>query len=250
MTEHVLQSISDDGIATVTLNRPEAMNALTPAMLDTLAETLEKWAGDSAIRVIVITGSGKAFCAGLDLKAMNDLTPENGQVSDTVDIPGRWLTTAIVNAPQPVIAKINGFCFTGGLEMALACDLLYAADKAKLGDTHAKWGIKPSWGMSQRLPRRVGPLLARELSYTARFVSGEEAANIGLVNATVTTEQLDAHVANICQQILANSPGSIAAYKDLYEQTDGLPLAAGLNYEAETRYPISDTAERLAEFIR
>jgi len=247
--DHVLLEITGP-VATITLNRPEALNALTPAMLQRLCELFTQLGDDEAIKVIVFTGAGKAFTAGVDLKSLNKITPVNGQISDKVDKPGQKLTQIMSDLPKPIIGKVNGFCFTGGLELALACDLLYAANEAKLGDTHAKWGIRPSWGMSQRLPRRVGTLMAREMTYTARFVGGEEAARIGLVNQAVPREELDATVAKVCEQIVDNSSETVTACKNLYHATDGMSLQDGLNYEWSTIYPISDTAERLAEFIK
>lgn len=239
-----------DGIATITLNRPDALNALTPAMLETLCDQFAALGNDKSIKVIVLTGAGKAFTAGVDLKSLNTITPINGKISDEIDKPGQQLTQIIDGLPKPVIAKVNGFCFTGGLELALACDLLYAADEAKLGDTHAKWGIRPSWGMSQRLPRRVGVLKAKEMTYTARFVSGTEAQQIGLVNQSVPRDELDDLVAGVCNQIISNSAATLTACKDLYRATDGLELQAGLQYEWSTNYDIADTAERLADFIK
>ena len=123
------------------------------------------------------------------------------------------------------------------------------AEEAGLGDTHAKWGLRPTWGMSQRLARRVGGQKARELSFTARTVKGPEAATLGLACAAVPRAELDAHVAGLCAQIQANSAGALAAYKDLYRRTDGLPLDAGLAYEASREYPLDDSAERLKEFL-
>lgn len=247
--EHVLLDKTDN-TATITLNRPDAMNALTPAMLQTLCEMFETLGSDDSIKVIVLTGAGKAFTAGVDLKSLNKITPVNGQISDEIDRPGQRLTQLIDSLPKPVIAKVNGFCFTGGLELALACDLLYAANEAKFGDTHAKWGIRPSWGMSQRLPRRVGILKAKEMTYTARFVGGEEAEKIGLVNAAVPRDQLDALIADVCSKIAANSSETVSACKNLYHATEGLDLQSGLQYEWSTTYIIGDTAERLADFIK
>ena len=150
--------------------------------------------------------------------------------------------------PQVVIARVNGFCFTGALELALACDLIVTADEAKLADTHAKWGLRPTWGMSQRLVRLVGIGRARELSYTARPFSGSEAAAWGLATRSVPRDDLDGAVAELAATIAANSAGSIAAYKDLYRRALDAGLTEGLAYEAETQYPITDTQSRVASF--
>ena len=239
----------DGAVATITLNRPEAMNALTPAMLHTLGDHLLALAEDASVRVIVLTGAGKAFSAGVDLKALGKVELRNGAVGEILDAPARRLIDAIDAAPQPVIAKVNGHCYTGALEIALACDLLVMAAEAGLGDTHAKWGLRPSWGMSQRLARRVGSQRARELSFTARTVRGEEAARLGLASQVVPRDKLDLTVAELCEQIEANSPQAIAAYKDLYRRTEGAGLDEGLAYEFGRVYPIDDSMQRLAGFL-
>jgi enoyl-CoA hydratase/carnithine racemase len=143
---------------------------------------------------------------------------------------------------------VNGFCFTGALELVLACDLVIAADEAKFGDTHAKWGLRPTWGMSQRLIRAVGIARARELSYTARTFSGPEAAAWGLAIRSVPAAQLDEAVAEVVGAIVNNSTGSLVAYKDLYGRALETGLSAGLGYEAATTYDITDTHDRLGSF--
>ena len=239
----------DGAVATVTLNRPEALNAITPQMLDELNEAFERIRGDDGLRVAVLTGAGRAFSAGVDLKSLGAQELPGGAVGDVLDVPGRALLACIERMPKPVIGKVNGFCFTGALELLLACDLIVTAREATFGDTHAKWGIRPSWGMSQRLPRRVGVMNARLLSYTARTFTGDDAARIGLANAAVPAERLDDEVAALVQELLANSPGTIAAYKDLYRRSEGMSLDEGLACEADARYAIEDTHERLARFL-
>jgi len=154
----------------------------------------------------------------------------------------------LTTIPQVIIARVNGACFTGALELVLACDLAVAASEAPMGDTHAKWGLRPSWGMSQRLSRAVGVTRARELSYTARTFSGSEAADWGLAVRAVPLADLDEAVTALADAVLANSPGSLAAYKDLYRRALDTVLVDGLTQEAATRYPIADTEERIAAF--
>jgi enoyl-CoA hydratase len=149
--------------------------------------------------------------------------------------------------PQVTIAKVNGFCFTGALELALACDVVIAAAEAKLGDTHAKFGLRPTWGMSQRLIRLAGPARARDLSYTARTFTGAEAKAWGVFAHAVAGAELDAFVAAYVEQVLANSGAALAAYKDLYRTALDGGLADGLGYEAGTVYPINDEG-RVAQF--
>jgi enoyl-CoA hydratase/carnithine racemase len=247
-----MQEISvdiDGAVATVTLSRPEALNALTPTMLGELNTAFDGIREDARIRVAVLTGAGRAFSAGVDLKSLGARELPGGAVGEVLDVPGRHLLANLETMPAIVIARVNGFCFTGALELLLACDLIITAEDAKFGDTHARWGIRPSWGMSQRLPRRVGVMKARELSYTARTFSGVEAAAMGLANVAVPRDELDGTVASWCEQILTNSPGTLAAYKDLYRSTEDLPLDQGLAYEVNTSYPIHDTGERLKEFL-
>lgn len=238
----------DDTVTTITLNRPEALNAITPTMLAELNEALDAALADDSQRVIVLTGAGRAFSAGVDLKALGDREIVDGMVGDILDVPARALTAKLANGAKPTIAKVNGFCFTGAFELALACDLMVVADEAVLADTHAKFGLRPTWGMSQRLPAAVGITRARELSMTARHVSGAEAATIGLACRAAPLAELDAAVQGLIDQILANSSGSLAAYKDLFDAAESHGLDAGLAYEAATGYAIVDTAERLASF--
>jgi enoyl-CoA hydratase len=235
-------------IATVTLSRPQALNAITREMLMQLDGALERLAVDDEIRVVVLTGEGRAFSAGVDLKAMREAPRPDGAVGGRLDDPARSVIGRLTTMPKVVIARVNGFCYTGGLELALACDLIVTADEAKLADTHAKWGLRPTWGMSQRLVRLIGIARARELSYTAQPITGTDAAAWGLAIRSVPREDLDRAVADLASVIAENSAGSVAAYKDLYRQALDSGLADGLAYEAQTHYPISDTQSRVASF--
>ena len=239
---------SGGGVATVTMHRPDALNALTPQLLAELGDALERLADDGAVRVVVLTGSGRAFSAGVDLKALGDTPIVDGAVGDVLDLPARRVTRLLSTMRPITIAKVNGFCFTGALELAIACDLVVAADEAKLGDTHVKWGLRPTWGMSQRLIRLVGPARARDLSYTARTFTGAEAAAWGIAARSAPRDELDAAVADLAASIIENSPEALTAYKDLYGAALDRPLTEGLAYEAATRYPIGDSDTRLAGF--
>ena len=237
-----------DGVTTITLNRPDALNALTPDMLTGLGDALEAAGEDEAVRAIVVTGAGRAFSAGVDLKVLGDRPITNGSVGEILDVPARRAIRLMEIAPKPVIAKVNGHCYTGALELALGCDLIYAASEARFGDTHAKWGVRPSWGMSQRLPRRIGMLRAKEMSLTARNLSGTEAAEWGLANACAPADELDDLVGSVLDRILGNSPWVIAAYKVLYRDTEDRTLTSGLAFEAGVSFEIPDTDERLGGF--
>lgn len=248
MTQPEILPARDGAVATLTLNRPDALNAITPTMLGTLGDELELFSADASVRVVVLTGTGRAFSAGVDLKALGDREIVDGKVGDILDLPARRVADLLSSMPAITVAKVNGFCFTGALELALACDIVIAAEEATFGDTHARFGLRPTWGMSQRLPRLVGLATARELSYTARNFSGTDAATMGMVARAVPHDDLDPTVDELVASLLANSPGSLRAYKDLYREAMERPLADGLAYEAATEYPIDDTAVRLADF--
>ena len=235
-------------VATVTLNRPDALNALTPSMLVRLGDVLESVAGDASVGVVVLTGAGRAFSAGVDLKALAGYPIVDGGVGDVLDLPARRVTRALATMPKITFAKVNGFCFTGALELAISCDIVVVAEEAKLGDTHVKFGLRPTWGMSQRLIRLVGPARARDLSFTARTFSGSDGAAWGLAARAVPRDQLDDAVAALVGEILGNSADALAAYKDLYRAALDHGLTDGLAYEAATRYPVADGEERVAGF--
>ena len=233
---------------TIMLSRPKALNAITLEMLLQIDEALEAVGKDESVRTVVLTGAGRSFSAGVDLKALKELRVAHGSVGDLLNRPARSVIRHLTTIPKVVIAKVNGHCFTGALELALACDLIVTANEAVFGDTHAKWGLRPTWGMSQRLPRVVGIARARELSYTARTFTGVEAADLGLAVRSVPLVDLAATVDDLVADISANSPGAIAAYKDLYRTALERPLTDGLAYEAEATYEITDSAERVARF--
>ncbi len=248
MPYETLITQKEAGIGKIIINRPEAMNAITPGMLKELKAAVLEAGKDDDVKVIVLTGAGKAFCAGVDLKALGDRKLLRGKVGDILDVPARELINAIRAVPKVVIALVNGFCFTGAMEIMLGCDLVIAAEEAKIGDTHAKWGLRPTWGMSARLPRRVGFLKARELSFTADAIGGKEAERIGLVNMAVPLEKLEEALQTVARKIMANSPQSIKAYKHLYNTNESLPLDKSLKLEFGSEFDITDTEQRLASF--
>lgn len=235
-----------DAVGTIVMDRPDALNAITPTMLAELNEAADRVAADDAVRVVVLTGRGRAFSAGVDLKALGDRELVDGKVGDILDVPARRLTMLLSSMPKPVIAAVNGFCFTGALELALACDIILAADNAKIADTHAKFGIRPTWGMTQRLPAAVGVTRARELSYTARTITGIEAVEIGLAARSASLDDYDEALNGLISEILPNSSEAFVAYKDLYREQE--TTDAGLSHEYGTNYTFTDTAVRLADF--
>jgi enoyl-CoA hydratase len=157
----------------------------------------------------------------------------------------------LADLPLPVISAVHGHCYTGALELALAGDIILAAESARFADTHAKWALTPVWGMSQRLPRRVGTYKAREMMFTCRTYTGREAAEMGLANICVADAGFDAELAGLINRIEANSSFSHAANKRLLRETDGLSLPAGLSHEiyySEGRGPDMET--RIAAFSK
>ena len=244
MTDLVLRE-DRDGLAVLTLNRPDKLNALTVALFQQLRNHVQQLANQTEkVGLVLIRGAGKCFSAGHDLAdiAHGEHPPQPHFQADTIEL--------LANLPQPVVTAVHGHCYTGALELALAGDLIVAAESAKFADTHARWALVPVWGMSQRLPRRVGMAKAQEMTYTARTFSGREAEAMGLVNWCVPDAGFDAALAATARSILANSWYSLRANKRLYRETEGLPLRAGLSHEihrSEGRGP--DMAERIAAFM-
>jgi len=214
MSEALVIRTDQEGRTTLTLNRPTKLNALNPAVFIQLRAHLDAIAKDPSVGVVVLAGAGRSFCAGHDLDAIasHEPAPSPYFEPETID--------ALEQLPKPTICRIQGHCFTGGLELALACDLLVAAESTKLGDTHGQWGLVPVWGMSVRLPERVGRARAKELMYTSRRLNAREACDIGLVDHCVPDEQLDARIDALCQEILANSRGTNRIVKALIADRD------------------------------
>ena len=199
MADELVLRADTGGVATLTLNRPDKLNALTPGVFVRLRQHLDDIGHDESIRCVV-TGAGRAFCAGHDLGAIaeHEPAPSRHFEPETVD--------ALEQLPQPTIARLHGHCFTGGLELALACDILVAAESTTLGDTHGQWGLVPIWGMSVRLPERVGRSTAKELMFTSRRVGAIDAAAIGLVDHCVPDDEIDATIDGLTAEIVQNSP--------------------------------------------
>ena len=229
-----------DGVTTLTLNRPEKLNALNPATFKELRAHLDAVAGDDRVRCLVLTGAGRSFCAGNDLDA---IASGEGRAEPML---GPETVSALEELPQPTIAKIKGHCFTGGLELALACDFLIAADSTKLGDTHGQWGMVPIWGMSIRLPERVGIANAKDLMFTARRIDGTRAKEIGLVDQAPPEAELDAVVATLAGEICANSPGTNRRVKLLLRERFERDRPAAIAYERSSPHGMpEDMAERM-----
>lgn len=237
-----------NGIARITLNRPLALNALSPNLIAELTEATQKVALDESIKVLIVTGAGRAWSAGVDLKALND-SIQGGHFSnfEVMEMGAAFILT-LQTMPQVTIAQVNGHCYTGATELMLGFDLVYAADEAQIGDTHTKWGIAPKWGMTQRLQQKVGLMKAMEMSFTAQPVSGKEAERIGLVNKSVPLEELETTVNQVAERIMGNSTQTIAAMKNLYYFGANQGLQRGLEYEWQADFKITDREDFLRDF--
>ena len=249
-TDYLLVNL-ENNILTITLNRPEALNAYRPEMLIEIREIILKTEDDPNVAVIVIEGAGKAFSAGVDLKVLQGLNPEAGKIGDLFDKPAALAWDTFRKSRCPIIAKVHGACFTGALEMALHCDFIFTTLDTKFGDTHAKFGLRPTWGMSQTLSQAIGVRKAKDMSFSARTVLGDEAVRLGIANEAVEDKDaLDALVDKRAGQIASNSQASVSAFKDLYNVAQsGLSMDDALKEEFSREYPdIKDTNDRLAGF--
>lgn len=236
----------DDGLTILTLNRPDALNALSPALFVELRNHIDAIADATGeIGCVILCGAGRSFSAGNDLKAI-----QAGERAPAPDFQAKTLE-AIERLPQPVIAAVQGHCYTGALELAIACDLMIAAETARFSDTHGKWGMTPTWGMSQRLPRRIGLLAAREMMFSGRVVNGAEAVALGLANRCVPEDELLPAAVAMARGFLANSWHTLRADKLLINGGLDRTLADGLVFERETSPGAGpDMAERLQAFGR
>jgi enoyl-CoA hydratase/carnithine racemase len=235
-------------ITIITLNRPASLNALTPLMIRELKNALKIISADNNCKVLILKGAGRAFSAGVDLKAMNESLVGGQFTSYEIIQEGNEIANILRTMPQPAIVQVHGHCYTGATELMMFFDLIVAAEDAKIGDTHAKWGIMPTWGMTQRLPRLVGIMKAKELSFTCKPISGKEAERIGLVNRAVPLEELDKTVLELANDILQNSAQTIAALKHLYNEGIHTTLEEGLKIETDYKVQITDRTEFLRAF--
>lgn len=236
-----------DGVAVVTLNRPEAMNALSKALRLALHEALVQCERDDAVRAIVLTGAGRAFTAGLDLKELA-ASPE-GMKAANATTPQENPALAVLACAKPVVGAINGVAITGGFELALACDVLIASSAARFADTHVRVGILPGWGLSQRLSRLVGIYRAKELSLTGNFLDAQTAQAWGLVNRVVEPDELLPTAKALAADIASVPPETAMAYKQLIDEGFALPFGEALAHEAAVSTPYNgavtpETVER------
>ncbi|MSQ68423.1 MAG: enoyl-CoA hydratase [Gammaproteobacteria bacterium] len=229
MSEDLLLIARANGVATLTLNRPASLNALNRALRARLAASFAELAADGETRVVILTGAGRAFCAGADLKELGSGTARVGTPRDPAYDP----TSAMAQFPGPIIGAVNGAAVTGGFELALGCDLLIASPAARFADTHGRVGVHPAWGLSQRLPRLIGLARAKELSLTGNFVDALTAERWGLVNRVVPAEDLMATCQALAQDMLSLDPVMLISYKRLLDDGHALPFGPAMTLEAE-----------------
>ncbi len=259
----LLTEIHPSGYAVLTLNRPAAMNALSRALLRALADAVDALAADPAVRVLILTGAGRSFCAGLDLKEIGAGAgaiggrPSAGadEASGPAGVAGGDPVAAIGRFAGPVIAAVNGAAVTGGFELALACDVLLASPAARFADTHARIGVAPGWGLSQRLARAIGPYRAREVSLTGNWVGAEQAAAWGFVNRVVAGDGLMATARALATDMLGCLPDMLPRYKAVINDGYALAFGEGLALERERARAFNaavaaDDVERRREAVR
>ncbi|WP_156256999.1 enoyl-CoA hydratase [Sandarakinorhabdus oryzae] len=230
MSEDVVLVSRDGPVAVVTLNRPQAMNALSSALRRELARVFRALEADDDVRAIVLTGAGtRAFTAGLDLKELG----QQGLGAANAEGPDDNPVKAIEQTGKPVIGAINGVAITGGFEVALACDVLIGSENARFADTHARVGIMPGWGLSQKLSRLIGPYRARELSLSGNFLDAATAERWGLLNRVVPADELVASATRLAHDMATIAPAFARGYKQLINDGYALPFGEAMALEAE-----------------
>lgn len=231
-----------DGYAIVTLNRPDQMNALSRELRADFVKAFQDLCNDPTIRVVILTGAGKAFCAGFDLKELGASTEENSaeEVSNA-------LQRAMAAFDGPIIGAINGHAVTGGFEMALACDVLIASEHARFADTHARVGILPGWGLSQKLPRMIGMSRAKEIAFTGAPVFAQQALAWGLVNHVVPEVELMPRAIRMAEKMCACVPLVLKQYKRLID--DGFSMLYDEALAWETAQAIESARQVAAHMV-
>lgn len=243
----VLSDLDASGIATLTINRPEALNALNGEVLDALATAAKDLQGKA--KAIIVTGAGKAFVAGADIGQMQALGQKEAQAFAR---RGQAVCQGIADFPGPVIAAVNGYALGGGLELAMACDILVASEKAVVGQPEVKLGVVPGFGGSQRLPRRTGPGIAKWLLMTGDSVKADEALRLGIVDKVVPHDALLAECRRIAEACLANGPLAIASAKKLVDRGLDVALPQALELEAKAfgeSFVTTDQKEGMKAFL-
>ena len=234
----------NQGVATVTMNRPDALNALSAALRQAIVETFHHLRDDAETEVIILTGTGRAFTVGLDLKELGgEVVPSKEAAIKDTDV-GK----AVAQAGKPVIGAVNGFAITGGFEIALMCDFIIASTNARFADTHARVGVVPGWGLSQRLPRLIGINRAKELSLTGNFLDAETARDWGLVNRVVSDEALLPTCQQLAMDITSTEPVTRGEIRRIMDEGWHATLAEGMDIE-KTANRAHDKSQRPAKQV-
>jgi len=230
------------GFAIVTLNRPDQMNALSRELRREFVEVFAGLCADPDVRVVILTGAGRAFCAGFDLKELG-----SGHSANAAEEVQNELAWAMEAFEGPIIGAINGHAVTGGFEMALACDVLIASENARFADTHARVGILAGWGLSQKLPRMIGLSRAKEISFTGAPVFARQAYEWGLVNHVVPPDELLPRAIRMAEDMCACVPEVLRQYKRLIDDGYSMPYKEALAWE--TRQAIASARQAAAQLI-
>ena len=221
-----------DGVAWITLNDPEKLNRLSYEMRKELKEALEDASRDESVRVVVLKGAGKAFCAGADIRAFLEMTPLDA-LKRAKEVGTSTLAKIIRETPKPFIAAVHGYCLGGGFELAMACDIIIASEDAVFGSPEVNVGVIPGGGGTQILPRLVGEKKAKELIFTGDRITAKEALELGIVNRVVPLDKLMEAVNEFIEKIKSKSPIVIAAAKEAINASLEMPLSEGLKYEMQ-----------------
>ncbi len=239
----------EEGIGYVTINRPKALNALNTEVLTELDDVFRKIDADDDVKVAIITGEGRAFVAGADIAQMSDL---NGIEGRDMTIQGQKVMELIEAIDKPVIAAVNGFALGGGCELAMACDIRMASEKAKFGQPEVNLGIIPGYGGTQRLPRLVGKGMAKKLIYSAEMIDAQEAYRIGLVEYVVQADELMIEAEKLARTIMSKAPIAIKMAKVAINNGLNTDLKTGVQFEAEaytSTFVSEDRVEGMKAFV-
>ncbi|MBY9068313.1 enoyl-CoA hydratase [Hyphomonas sp. WL0036] len=230
MSEPIVLTERHGAVCLVTLNRPDALNALSKALRAEIVRVFTELKDDPEIRAVVLTGNGRAFTAGIDLKEAGQTGFALGADEDSKAIN---MLAALEAYPWPIIGAINGFAITGGFELALMCDVLLASEHARFADTHARVGIVPGWGLSQKLSRLIGISRAKELSFTGNFIDAHMAEKWGLVNRVYPAADLVPAALQLASEMTSTNPDLLRKYKALIDDGFGMTFAQGMKEEVK-----------------